>query len=290
MSKTLHHLSLRILSPVIGKTQFQRFYEALYMFSLVGMGFGGFANLRSTGETNAIKYVLEQLSGKQLVIFDVGANVGLYTIALLKLLRQRNAKIYSFEPSREAFTKLKKNIQGDSRVASYNMGFGEANKQVTLYRDTQKSHLGFASVYKRRLDHYGIYMDLKEQVHMRTVDAFCAEQHIKHIDFLKVDVEGNELNVLKGATEMMNKGNIDFIQFEFGGTDIDARTFFQDFYYLLHEKYKIYRILNNGLYPIHQYKQTQEIFLSSNYLAERITYEQTDDYIRPAKGLLFTTP
>jgi Methyltransferase FkbM domain len=78
-----------------------------------------------------------------------------------------------------------------------------------------------------------------------------------------VDVEGNELNVLKGASEMIRKGNIDFIQFEFGGTDIDSRTFFQDFYYLLKDNYKIYRIYRNGLDPIRQYNQTQEIFLAS---------------------------
>jgi hypothetical protein len=58
MSKALHHLSLCILNPVIGKIQLQKFFEALYMFSLVGMGYGGFANLRSTGETATIKYVL----------------------------------------------------------------------------------------------------------------------------------------------------------------------------------------------------------------------------------------
>jgi hypothetical protein len=66
----------------------------------------------------------------------------------------------------------------------------------------------------------------------------------------------------------MLKGNkIKFIQFEFGGTDIDARVFFRDFYFLLSPKYNIYRILKNGLYPIKVYKESEEIFITTNYLA-----------------------
>lgn len=73
---------------------------------------------------------------------------------------------------------------------------------------------------------------------------------------------------------MLNDGIIDFIQFEFGGCNIDSRTYFQNFYYLLNTKYQIYRILKNGLYSIKKYRETQEIFVTTNYLAQRKTYHE----------------
>jgi hypothetical protein len=73
---------------------------------------------------------------------------------------------------------------------------------------------------------------------------------------------------LNGANQMLQLGKIDFIQFEFGGCNIDSRTFFRDFYHLLNEKYKIYRILKNDLIEINQYSEMNEIFITTNYLAE----------------------
>jgi hypothetical protein len=88
---------------------------------------------------------------------------------------------------------------------------------------------------------------------------------------LKLDIEGHELNAIKGAKQMIADKKVDFIQFEFGGCNIDSRTYFQDFYYLLKDKYRIYRILRDGIFEIEQYKETSEIFITVNYLAERLT-------------------
>jgi hypothetical protein len=84
-----------------------------------------------------------------------------------------------------------------------------------------------------------------------------------------MDVEGNELKVLNGSKGMLNEGKIDFIQFEFGGCNIDSRTYFQDFFYLLKERYRIYRIIGDGLYEIRQYREQFEIFTTTNFFAER---------------------
>ncbi|MCG2725664.1 MAG: FkbM family methyltransferase, partial [Elusimicrobia bacterium] len=137
----------------------------------------------------------------------------------------------------------------------------------TLYRNADES--GLSSIYKRRLDHFNLSMDKSENIEVKTIDAFCKEQKIEHIHFLKLDVEGHELKVLEGASGMLKLGAIDFIQFEFGGCNIDSRTFFQDFYYLFKDNYKIYRILKDGLYKINHYKERYEVFTTTNYLMER---------------------
>ena len=102
---------------------------------------------------------------------------------------------------------------------------------------------------------------------MESLDNFCAQHDINFIDFLKLDVEGNELKVLQGAEKMVTGKKIKYIQFEFGGTDIDARIYFKDFYTLLSPNYKLYRILKNGIRSINKYKETEEIFTTTNFLA-----------------------
>jgi len=138
---------------------------------------------------------------------------------------------------------------------------------LTLYSNETGS--GLASIYKRNLDHFDIAMNIEEKVTMRTLDSFCEENNIQKIHFLKLDVEGNELKVLDGAKNMVQAGAIDHIQFEFGGCNIDSRTYFQDFYYLLSGRYEIYRILKNGLFLIERYKETYECFITTNFLAIR---------------------
>jgi len=160
---------------------------------------------------------------------------------------------------------MKNNLKGIENIKLYNFGFSDKNTTLTLYSNETGS--GLASVYKRNLEHFDISMNIEETVKMRTIDSFCEENNIRRINFLKLDVEGNELNVLDGAKKMLESGNVDHIQFEFGGCNIDSRTYFQDFYYLLSDRYTIYRILKNGLFHIEKYKEIYECFITTNFLA-----------------------
>jgi len=92
-------------------------------------------------------------------------------------------------------------------------------------------------------------------------------QHGLHpVDLLKIDVEGFELEVLKGAKNMIDQGKIRFIQFEFGGINhVHKKVFLHNFFELL-PQYNIYRILQRGLVKL-SYKPFYEVYLTSNYLA-----------------------
>jgi FkbM family methyltransferase len=146
-----------------------------------------------------------------------------------------------------------------------NFGFSDTEATSNLFSEGEPSFL--SSVYQRRLDHYGIDMNRTEEITLTTIDSYCAKNNIKKIDFLKMDVEGHELKILEGARKMIADGKIDYIQFEFGGCNIDSRTYLQDFFYLLKDKYDLFRIVKDGLYPIKAYKETYEIFTLVNFLA-----------------------
>ncbi|MBK6830417.1 MAG: FkbM family methyltransferase [Flavobacteriales bacterium] len=92
-----------------------------------------------------------------------------------------------------------------------------------------------------------------DRIELRTVDGFCQEQGIERIHYLKVDTEGHELSVLKGAHEMIEQGKVDFIQFEFGECHLDSRVFFRDLFTFLSPRYLVHRILPEGIWPLPAY-------------------------------------
>lgn len=260
--------AMGFFDKVKGQKNYQKLFENLNRISLNGMNIGGWTNNINSGEAKVLKYIQGRLKHKgMLVIFDVGANVGNYSVLLQEVFNQ-NAKIFSFEPSKATFNILNENTKQYANINQYNFGFGDKNASLTLF--TNKEASGLASLFKRRLDHFNIDMNIKEDITIKTIDDFCNETNVGHINFLKLDIEGNELNALHGAKTMLSKNKIDFIQFEFGGCNIDSRTYFQDFYYLLKENYSIYRIVKDGLYEINQYKEIYEAFTTTNYLAERV--------------------
>jgi FkbM family methyltransferase len=227
----------------------------------IGMG----DDFAASGELFAINYARRALrTAGILTVFDVGANLGGYANAVIRELRGQ-LNLYCFEPSKATFQRLSEALAASQSVHLFNFGLSDVNGSLLLHTDTPCS--GLASFYDRRLDHFGKSMPFSEEVTTRTLDSFCSENGINHINFLKLDVEGHELKVLGGAKELMGNDGIDFIQFEFGGCNIDSRTFFQDFYYLLNPTFRIYRILRNGLAGIDYYSETLEQFVTTNFLA-----------------------
>lgn len=258
-----------LLSPFLGKKQFQRFFSGMFLLSLKGMNFGGGSTWSESGEGWVIEYFAKRVKANkhQVTFFDVGANVGNYALAAAEILKKENLsyKMFCFEPAQKTFNLLNQKISADKNINPFNIALGGNSGTETLYSDGKES--GLASLLKRDASIMGREMDVKEEVAVETLDGFCEKHSIKSIDFLKLDVEGNEYKVLSGAKKMINGGNISFIQFEFGGTDIDARVYFLDFYKLLSGRYNIHRILKNGIQPILAYKETDEIFFTTNYLA-----------------------
>jgi len=234
----------------------------MFEISKQQMNIGSGDEVAESGEVHALHFVLKSTRAPApSVVFDVGANRGDYAAQAINVLGA-NTRLYIFEPSKVHYSSLQKRFP-DALVCEF--GFGTFEGTRTLYYDKEGS--GLASLYNRNLDWAGIRMDGQETVAVRTIDNFCLENRIAHINLLKLDVEGAELEALRGATKMISSDSIDFVQFEFGGCNIDSRTFFRDFFDLLSSKYVLNRILVDGLLPITRYHEKYEIFATTNYLA-----------------------
>ena len=198
---------------------------------------------------------------RDLVVFDIGANNGDYSAAILKL--NPKSIIYAFEPSFTSGLAFKARFNEAKNVKFFNLAISNEIGVKTLFSEYPGSPL--SSLVKRNLEHFGKSFEHQELVQTTTLDNFC-ELNCVIPDVLKMDVEGYELNVLLGGLEVIKK--ISVIQFEFGGCNIDTRTFFQDFWYFFHEyNFTIYRITKNESIVVSNYTEADEYFSTTNYVA-----------------------
>ncbi|MDT3695091.1 MAG: FkbM family methyltransferase [Ignavibacterium sp.] len=231
------------------------------------MGIGAGTNVKESGELVLVKQILHSKKNKT-VIFDVGANVGLFSnLMISELTGKLDYELHSFEPSRTTFKELEKNIKPGENIYLNNFAFGKEKKKSSLFYDFAGS--GLASLTKRKLEHFNINFDYSEDILVDTLDNYCQNKNIESIDLLKIDVEGHELDVLIGGADMFSNKKIKLVSFEFGGSNIDTKTYYRDFYYFFKEyKMKIYRITPSSfLVPMNGYKEIYEQFRTTNFIA-----------------------
>ncbi len=140
----------------------------------------------------------EKIVQPGMTVFDVGANWGIYTLAASRLTGE-TGQVFSFEPNPLERDKLQKNLDLNS---------GHIKQKVTVRSEAVGDYSGTTS-FHIPLDFKGAYGSIKKpdivenceeiNVQLTTIDAFVKENEVEAIDALKIDVEGNELNVLMGA-------------------------------------------------------------------------------------------
>jgi FkbM family methyltransferase len=203
------------------------------------------------------------------VVFDVGANTGEWAASALSI--NPDITIHCFEPSRETFARLlARDLSANGRaqnVIRQNIGFGASQEEKTLYIFEDES--GMNSLYLRHglEDGWGLATQQQtETIHLETLDRYCVTQQIARIDFLKIDVEGHEVEVFKGALDMLNQKRILAIQFEYGGSFIDSRILLKDIFEFFQPlDYSFYKIYPHRLQRVERYDQRLENFQYQNW-------------------------
>jgi FkbM family methyltransferase len=163
----------------------------------------------------------------QVSVLDIGANIGAFTIGVAKFLHKIGGRLICFEPQRIVFQQLCANIflnQLDN-VHAFNLAVGEKNKTIDLpiidfhkstnpggfsVNDDIRGHLN--QEYEKGTTAPNIYQPSNsEKMQIITIDSLNIEDEI---GFLKIDVEGGELEVLIGAQHTLKKNNYPPIVFE----------------------------------------------------------------------------
>jgi len=146
-----------------------------------------------------------------MIVFDVGANVGQSTAEYLK--KFPDAHIYCFEPVTSTFHRLEQTLKGNNRVDCFRVALGSSNStgEMVLVGTSDMFSLLDQTESASKAGSVAT-----ETVTIITLDGFCNTKSINHIDFLKIDTEGFDLDVLGGAEMLLTDQNIDFVQVEAG--------------------------------------------------------------------------
>lgn len=235
-------------------------HRFLYRLSLRGMGILNSEDDYISGEEHFIKF-LQRKSPK--TIIDVGANEGQFAKLCLK---HTQAQVYSFEPHPKTFAKLQNHI-ADDRWQGFEMGLGSQTGKFSLFDHAAGSGTQHASLQKN------VFSDVYQQdfeeieVQVQTLDIMIERLGIKSIDLLKIDVEGFELEVLKGASELLTNGKIQMIMFEFNSMNISNNVSFRSFENIL-TGFSFFRLLPNSFVPLDKTNLLfKEIYAFQNILA-----------------------
>ncbi len=172
-----------------------------------GVDLGIFLGIKNEKKLYKIQNLIN--SNKKKVLVDIGANIGSVTLPLAKIFK--SSTIISVEPTNYAFLKLKKNIslnfQLKKRIKLYNIFISNKKNDVNFIH----SSWNFSSNYKKHKVHLGI---LKRTSNRKKTLTQLLKNVKKNIDFIKIDVDGYEIDVLKSGKKVIKKYK-PIIYFEF---------------------------------------------------------------------------
>lgn len=148
-------------------------------------------------------------------IFDVGANKGQSALTFAEEFPEAN--IYSFEPFPTAHDQLTSAVGHLGNVHTFKFGLGEKEETRRMFVQTGSELNSLFAPSSNATDFIAAGPMTRQgecEIQITTLDSFCGKENVKPIDLLKIDTQGAELLVLKGATENLRKGAIKTIFLE----------------------------------------------------------------------------
>lgn len=146
----------------------------------------------------------------------IGANEGQELDEILEIFK--GVKVYLFEPQKEPFNKLVKKYNKKSNLFFYNFGLSSSEQTIEIYTNINNNSMSSSILTPKDhlIYHPGVLFQGKEDIKVkRYIDL-----NIKDVNFLKIDVQGYELEVLKGVS---NFSDIDYIV-----TEVNRKELYKD--------------------------------------------------------------
>ena len=208
--------------------------------------------------TNGELRLAEELVPQSKIVFDVGAR----TDDLLPRLNS-NCQFHLFEPIPSNFEQLMDRLAGEDNVFANQLALGSEAGSAHIYPDTESITLRPHSKAN------------PIEIQIVRLDDYCAEKNVHHIDFLKIDVEGHELDVLIGGSSVIWNSTTS-VQFEYGGTYRDVGIRLKDVFDFFGPKWNFYKISPADLEKIPKYSRLLEDYRYSNFVASRLNLSSID--------------
>ena len=251
----------RIYVFIFGRKSMQLINDLVLSLSLKGKGYMNYGSFKDSGEKFFINLIKKEIN----LSLDIGANVGNYTKMLLS---DTNSKVVSFEPLPKAYEELKiikSNFQ--DRLEIHNVAIGIKDEILNLSYGTEKSEKASLMKNLEKISFIENQNKNEVSVQVRRLDYFQNYFKDKVIDFIKIDTEGFEYEVLKGAKNILETHKPKFIQVEFNWHQLIKKQTLYNLSELINFS-DVFKILPHGnkLLHIDPFRPENNIYHLSNYV------------------------
>tara|TARA_Y100000590_G_C15519714_1_gene938886 strand:- start:118 stop:960 length:843 start_codon:yes stop_codon:yes gene_type:complete len=261
---SIYKLVSLVYNFIFGRFVTQKINHILFSLSLSAKGYNNYGSFSKTGEKTFIKLIANDLQ----LCFDIGANIGRYSILLAE---ETNSDIVAFEPLEEAYKILQKNSSRFSdRMKVFNIALGEKESlEYINFSDEKSEKATFLNEYDK-LSFFETKNKKQKLVRIFTLDDFVLQNSniIKNdIDFIKIDTEGYELEVIKGSKKVIEQYQPKYIQIEFNIHQLFKNHTIYEFSKYL-KNYELFQILpfGNKLLKVNPAKAETNIFHLTNFV------------------------
>jgi FkbM family methyltransferase len=199
---------------------------------------------------------------------DCGANIGFVSYQFHK--RFKDAIVYSFEPNPDVFIKLQSNLmKEDFSIKKFNVGIGSGPDSMVFYKNNNTGTSSFMLPNSFHQAHMARRYSTLE-VPIVSIESFCAEHSIDQIGIVKLDIEGFEVEALKGCKNLLKESRIDFLYIEaslvpsYEGQPLieDVITYMRQFNYIPY-----------NFYGYNETELRESIITNILFMSERIAQE-----------------
>ncbi|NBD18239.1 MAG: FkbM family methyltransferase [Cyanobacteria bacterium] len=222
--------------------------------SVIGYHLGCESDPTKNGELMLIRNVAPTAS----VFIDIGANIGNWTNLLLESVYNRDIHGLLIEPSEKSFKQLKQKFFNTDGLELLQAAASDVRGECTFYERPNAAE-NSSLVFKKNA--------IPKLVKTITLDDEISTRNYNYIDFLKIETEGWDLNVLRGAASLLDQKKIGVIQFEYGSGWLKAGNTLAAAYSLLESYgYQVFLLKSSGLHIL-DYSLYGDFFRYSNFVA-----------------------
>jgi FkbM family methyltransferase len=215
----------------------------------------------SNGEYWLLKQLLDTTAAP-VTLFDVGANKGDWSAHALELRRSSaDLRIHAFEPSRITREALSKRFASNGGVSIEACALSDTLGETAFYCGDDGAGTNSLS---------SISGSKSETVSLTTVDHFMAQRAMEHVSMVKVDTEGFDLLVLKGAEKTLRHGRVELVQFEYNWRWLINHACLRDVFTFLEGKpYRLGKLMQGSIEFYDEWHFELDRFFENNYVLVR---------------------
>lgn len=154
------------------------------------------------------------------VVYDVGANVGAYSLLIGKKVAQGKGKVLSFEPESANFHALNRNVllNGLSGIVlPYAIAFGDANRASTFFLSSTVPGSAMHGLDRPESEGVGFEAKHVQGVYVMSMDQFCASSAMPFPNHVKIDVDGSERDIVASMSTVLRDPRLKSIMIEISG-------------------------------------------------------------------------